>query len=226
MTAGRLGTVFLSHSAREPDHGVTRALAKALAEVGLDVWWDREGLEGGDFFPVEILEAIIRQRFFLFIVSPRSVASRWCLRELVRATELGKETIPVILEPVSEAVRPLELAGLQYVHMSAGVSEALPAILRAFGLGPSSAAIPDDPFARDGRLIAALAEQLRYAAGFTDALNMVQLLQNIGLACCETERARAILQGMRDLEHFGVAGGVRKIDYGKVRSYLLRTWAS
>ena len=56
MTAGRLGTVFLSHSAREPDHGVTRALAKALAEVGLDVWWDREGFEGGDFFPVEILE--------------------------------------------------------------------------------------------------------------------------------------------------------------------------
>ena len=102
MTAGRLGTVFLSHSAREPDHAVTGALAKALTEVGLDVWWDREGLEGGDFFAVEILEAIIRQRFFLFIVSPRSVASRWCLRELVRATELGKETIPLILEPVSE----------------------------------------------------------------------------------------------------------------------------
>jgi hypothetical protein len=110
--------------------------------------------------------------------------------------------------------------------MAAGVGDALPAILRAFGLGPSSASIPDDPFARDGRLIAALAEQLRYAAGFTDTLNMVHLLQNIGLACCETERARAILQGMRDLEHFGAGGGVRKIDYGKVRLYLLRTWAS
>lgn len=110
--------------------------------------------------------------------------------------------------------------------MAAGVGDALPAILRALGLGPSSASIPDDPFARDGRLIAALAEQLRYAAGFTDTLNMVHLLQNIGLACCETERARAILQGMRDLEHFGAGGGVRKIDYGKVRLYLLRTWAS
>ena len=226
MTVGRLGTVFLSHSAHEPDHSVTRALAETLANVGLDVWWDREGLEGGDFFAVEILEAIIRQRFFLFIVSPRSVASRWCLRELVRATELGKETIPLILESVSEKALPLQLAGLQYVHISSGVPDALPAILRALGLGPSSAAIPDDPFARDGRLITALAEQLHYAAGFTDALNMVQLLQNIGLACCETERARAILQGMRGLEHFSAGGGVRKIDYGKVRSYLLRTWAS
>lgn len=226
MTIGRLGTVFLSHSAREPDHAVTRALAEALTEVGLDVWWDRDGLEGGDFFAVEILEAIIRQRVFLFIVSPRSVSSHWCLRELVRATDLGKETIPVILEPVSDELLPLQLTGLQYVHMSTGVTDALPGILRALGLGPSSAAIPDDPFARDGRLITAIAEQLHYAAGFTDTLNMVQLLQNIGLACCETERARVIFQGMRDLQHFSSGGGVRKIDYGKVRAYLLRTWAS
>jgi hypothetical protein len=226
MTIGRLGTVFLSHSAREPDHAVTCALAEALTEVGLDVWWDRDGLEGGDFFPVEILEAIIRQRCFLFIVSPRSVASRWCLRELVRATDLGKETIPLILEPVADELLPLQLAGLQYVHISTGVADALPGILRALGLGPSSAAIREDPFSRDGRLIAAIAEQLHYAAGFTDTLNMVQILQNVGLACCETERARAIFQGMRDLQHFSPGGGVRKIDYGKVRAHLLGTWAS
>src|SRR5262245_57434965 len=134
MTIGRLGTVFLSHSAREPDYAVTRSLAEALTEVGLDVWWDRDQLEGGDFFGVEILEAIIRQRVFLFIVSPRSVASRWCLRELVRATELGKETIPLILEPVSDELLPLQLAGLQYVPMSTGVADALPGILRALGL--------------------------------------------------------------------------------------------
>jgi hypothetical protein len=225
MATGRLATVFLSHSTREPDHTVTRALAAALTEVGLDVWWDSKGLEGGDFFPVEILEAIIRQRFFLFVVSSRSIASRWCLRELVRATELGKETIPLILEPVSDERLPLQLAGLQYVQMSTGVADALPAILRALGLGPSSVAAPDDPFARDGRLLTAIAEQLHYAAGFTDALNMVQLLQNIGLACCETERARVIFRGMRDLAHFSSTGGVRKIDYGKVRAYLLTTWA-
>lgn len=51
MTIGRLGTVFVRHSAREPDHAATRALAEALTEVGLDVWWDRDGLEGGDSSP-------------------------------------------------------------------------------------------------------------------------------------------------------------------------------
>ena len=226
MTARRLGTLFLSHSAQEPDHTFTRALAEALGEVGLNVWWDRDGLEGGDFFAVEILEAIIRQRSFLFIVSPRSVTSRWCLRELVRATELGKEVIPLMLETVPDEKLPLELAGLQYVPVSDGVSAALPAILRALGLGrTASATTPDDPFARDGRLITAIADQLRYAVSFTDSLNMVLLLQQIGLACCETERARYIFEGMRSLEHFSPSGGFVKIDYGKVRAYLLGSWA-
>lgn len=63
--------------------------------------------------------------------------------------------IPLILEPVSDELLPLQLTGLQYVQMSTGVTDALPGILRALGLGPSSAAIPDDPFARYGRECAA-----------------------------------------------------------------------
>jgi len=226
MTDGKLGTVFLSHSAREPDHSVTQSLAEALTGVGLDVWWDRDGLEGGDFFAVEILEAIIRQRFFLFIVSPRSVESRWCLRELVRATELGKQTIPLILEEVPDGILPLELAGLQYVQISRGVDDALPAILRALGAGPSSPGLPNDPFARDGRLISAIATQLPYATTFTGSLNMVLLLEKIGLECCETERARTIFAGMRNDKNWSLSGAVKKIDYRKVKDYLLRTWES
>ena len=65
----RIGAVFISHSSMEPDYSVTRSLAEALGEIGIDVWWDVGRLEGGDFFPVEILEAIIRQNFFIFIIS-------------------------------------------------------------------------------------------------------------------------------------------------------------
>lgn len=62
----RIASIFISHSAREPDHTVTKGLADALQNAGFDVWWDKEGLEGGEFFPVEILEAIIRQHFSSF----------------------------------------------------------------------------------------------------------------------------------------------------------------
>ena len=126
----RLASVFISHSTSLPDQTVTKSLAKGLQDVGFDVWWDKEGLEGGDFFPVEISEAIIRQRYFLLVISPRAIGSKWCQRELVRATELAKEIRPLILEQVSNEQLPLQLAGLQCVTVSQGVEKAMPTILK------------------------------------------------------------------------------------------------
>lgn len=218
----RIGSVFISHSAKEPDHGVTQALAQALQDVGIDVWWDKDGLEGGDFFPVEILEAIIRQHYFLFVVSPRSVESKWCQRELIRATELGRHIRPLILEHVADEKSPLELAGLQYVNITEGVGKAMPAILKALGLGDRTASgAPDDPFARDGRLLHAIADQLPYAKTFANCLNTVEMLKKIGITCSETERARGIFAGMTADDLWGVG----KIDLDKVTKYLLEQWS-
>jgi len=220
-----IGTVFISHSSREPDYSVTQSLAEALAEIGIDAWWDVKRLEGGDFFPVEILEAIIRQHFFILIVSERSLDSKWCRRELVRAMDLGKDVKPLILEHVPPEKSPLELAGLQVVDISTGISNSLPAILRALGLGETFPQnVLDDPFARDGRLVEVLAEQLRVARSFTDTLNLVQLLRNIGIRCAETDRAKEIFENMASLSLFSLRGGMRQIDYEKVRSYLLYEW--
>ncbi len=220
-----IGTVFISHSSREPDYSVTQSLAEALAEIGIDVWWDVKRLEGGDFFPVEILEAIIRQHFFILIVSERSLDSKWCRRELIRATDLGKDVKPLILEHVPHEKSPLELAGLQGVDISTGISNSLPAILRALGLGETSPQnVLDDPFARDGRLVEVIAEQLRVARSFTDTLNLVQLLKNIGMRCAETDRTKEIFGNMTSLALYSTRGVIRQIDYEKVRSYLLYEW--
>lgn len=221
----KIGNVFISHSAKEPDHSVAKSLATALDEVGFNVWWDEEGLEGGNFFPVEILEAIIRQHFFLFILSPRSVVSKWCLRELVRATELNKDIKPLVLEQVPPERSPLELAGLQYVKISAGIQTSLPAVLKSLGIGVNPSQASEDPFSRDAHLLRSIADQLNYAKTFTGSLNMVRLLQKIGVDNCETDRARKIFQGMLSGEHFSPSGGVRSIDYDKVRSYLLNKWS-
>lgn len=219
----KIGSVFISHSAKEPDHSLTGSLAEVLESAGLDVWWDKKRLEGGDFFPVEILEAIIRQNFFIFIMSERSISSKWCLRELIRATELGKDVKPLLLEPIPSERSPLELAGLQYVDIQPGLTDETKAgIFRALGLGHN---VPEqvnqhDPFAKDGRLIKTLADQLNYAKTFTDTLNMVLLLENIGKSCCETDRAREVIAGMRS----GPNWRNGRIDYDLVQSYLLNTW--
>jgi TIR domain-containing protein len=220
-----IGSVFISHSSREPDFSITKSLAESLEDIGVNVWWDKEGLEGGDYFPVEILEAIIRQHFFIFIVSNESIKSKWCLRELIRATELEKDIKPLLFEHIPKEKSPLELAGIQYVDISSGIQKSLPSILRALGIGETT--IPnvlDDPFARDGRLIEIIADQLRYAKTFTDSLNLVYMLKNIGMKCSETDRAKTIFENMASLSLFSVQGGMRRIDYVKVRQYLLYEW--
>lgn len=220
-----IGTVFISHSSLEPDFSVTKKLAESLENLGINVWWDKEGLEGGDFFPVEILEAIIRQHFFIFIISPRSIESKWCLRELIRATELDKDIKPLLLEQIPKEKSPLELAGIQYTDISKGIKNSMPSILRSLGLGETSVPdVLDDPFARDGRLLEIIAEQLRYAKTFTDTLNLVQMLQNLAIRCSETDRAKEIFKNMTSLSLFSLQGGMRRIDYEKVRAYLLHEW--
>ena len=220
------GSVFISHSAKQPDHSVTQSLADALCEIGIDVWWDKDGLEGGDLFPVEILEAIIRQHFFFFVVSPCSIESKWCQRELIRATELKKDIVPLILEHVPAERSPLELAGLQHVEIFTGIPKTMPAILAALGIGQTPPSeIQEDPFSYDGHLIESIADQLPYAKTFTDSQNLVLMLEKIGLSCAKKERARQILAGMRGNHNRSLSGGVLKIDYDKVRSYLLRKWS-
>ena len=220
-----IGTVFISHSSREPDFSITKLLAESLESIGVDVWGDKARLEGGDYFPVEILEAIIRQHYFIFIISNESVKSKWCLRELIRATELEKDIKPLLLENVPKEKSPLELAGIHHVDISSGIQNSLPSILRALGLGETTVPnVLDDPFARDGHLIEVIAEQLRYAKTFTDTLNLVYMLKNIGMKCSETDRAKAIFENMASLSLFSIQGGIRRIDYEKVRAYLLYEW--
>ena len=52
------GSVFISHSSRQPDFEVTERLVDKLEEAGSRYGGTRKSLEAGQMFPVEILEAI------------------------------------------------------------------------------------------------------------------------------------------------------------------------
>ena len=215
------GSVFISHSSKHPDFDMAKVLVAKLARCGLNVWWDKDGLEGGHEFTAEIVEAIIRQYYFLFLLSKHSISSKWCRRELARASELGKTIIPLKLADVPARKLPLELAGLQYIDLRQGVEAAFASVSRALGLNLGQAYDPtSDPFARDGRLVQAIAEQLQYGKSFTDTLNLVRLLSNIGQRCCETERTRFLFAGMIQQGHYTGS----RIDYDKVSAYLIRGW--
>ena len=191
----RFSSVFINHSSQHPDHTITKSLADALQTVGFDVWWNKEGLEGGDFFPVEILEAIIRQRHFILVVSPRSIASKWCQRELIRATELAKDIKPLILERVPDGELTLALAGMHCTSISQGTEKAMPTILKELGVGDSAQIqLQPDPFIHDGLLIQAIADALQHPLAFTDGLGGAPVLHDWGHGRARRDGLRTALQ--------------------------------
>jgi WD40 repeat protein len=125
---------FVSY-ARE-DMRFVKALIKALSDAGQDIAWDKEGRAirpAAPFWP-ELEAAIRRSGKFIFIISPSSVASRMCRRELDFARSLNKQVIPVMRRDVPGLSIPKGLDSANWVHFendtdfSTGLAELTDAI--------------------------------------------------------------------------------------------------
>lgn len=77
-----------------------------LAEIawlrgrGFEVWYD-EAIEAGSRWSEDLARAVEGCAAFLYFLSPRSVASRYCLDEVHYALECGRPIVPVELAPVT-----------------------------------------------------------------------------------------------------------------------------
>jgi WD40 repeat protein len=96
--------VFISYSRR--DGGFVHGLVDDLEARGKSVWIDIEGIAGGEVFPEAIRSAIEQSDAFVFVISPDSVASRYCESEVEYALELHKRLVPVLREPVADEELP------------------------------------------------------------------------------------------------------------------------
>src|SRR5215212_4143839 len=91
--------VFVSY-AREDEEFVDRALVPALEQRGQRLWVDRTNLPAGAEFPSRISAAIRESTAFIYVLSPWSVSSSWCLRELAEASSQSKKLVPVVVGEV------------------------------------------------------------------------------------------------------------------------------
>jgi WD40 repeat protein len=103
---------FISYSRR--DRTAVVALTAALAIRRRNAWLDADDIPPGAPWRQELGTAIEAADSFVFVISPDSVASAECRRELARAEELGKRLIPVLHRPTPDV--PARLASLQYVE--------------------------------------------------------------------------------------------------------------
>lgn len=89
-----MADVFVSYS-RQDAPFVTR-LADAIESGGKQVWIDTAGIEDTEVFPLAIRSAIEASDAFLFVISPASIASRFCEQEVDYAHSLNKRLVPVL----------------------------------------------------------------------------------------------------------------------------------
>lgn len=102
-----MADVFVSYSRH--DTQFVSELTDELRARGKEVFLDVDGLRDAEVFPQALRQAIEGADAFLFVISPESVASRYCEQEVQHASELNKRIVPVSLHPVPAEEVPAEI---------------------------------------------------------------------------------------------------------------------
>ena len=107
--------VFVSYV--EEDGGVAHEIAKQLESHGYSSWYyERDCPAGADYFE-ETFKAISDCEAMAIIISPRSLPSDQITREIVRAVEANKATLPLLLDLTHD----------EYAHRRPGWKQAMAA---------------------------------------------------------------------------------------------------
>lgn len=124
--------VFISYSRKDLEF-IERLVAD-LQAAGLTVWYDLSGLEAGKRWGSEIQIAIRNSQFFLVVLSPNSLASKWVEREFLYAETHHIKVIPLQYMPCEQ---PMWLLDLQLIDMQVGSYERnFERLLKGLGVQP------------------------------------------------------------------------------------------
>ncbi len=110
--------VFISYSRR--DKAFVARLQEALAGRGYDVWVDWQDIPPSAEWFEEIRAGIRAADGFAYVISPDSVASTVCARELEQAVEDGKRIVPVVHRDPDGADVPEAVAALNWIFLREG----------------------------------------------------------------------------------------------------------
>jgi WD40 repeat protein len=122
--------VFVSYSRRDGEF--VRQLVEQLEARGKDVWVDVGGIRDGEVFPAALRAAVEGSDGFIFVISPDSVASRFCEQEVAHALELNKRIVPLLLRAVPDEQIPEGIRVRNWIP--AGEADQLePAVERLIG---------------------------------------------------------------------------------------------
>jgi hypothetical protein len=128
--------IFLSHSSQDRDFALI--VAATLRSHGLPVWYSPTNIVGAQQWHDEIGAALERCDWFVVILSPNSITSKWVKRELVYALEddrFENRIVPLRYLDCKEKLLSWTLSQLQIVDFTASHDDGFIQLLRIWGIG-------------------------------------------------------------------------------------------
>jgi hypothetical protein len=127
------GKIFISHASQ--DKVFVDQLVSDLATHSIPVWYDKLDVRLGDSIPGKINSGISEAKYFLIVLSPAAIKSKWVQEELNAAlmrqiASAGTFLIPVLVQDC--AVPPL-LSHRRFADFRESYEAGLEEILEAFG---------------------------------------------------------------------------------------------
>ena len=90
-----MSQIFISYARK--DLSYVRKIVTSLDARDCDVWIDLDDIPKGEDWEQEIYQNINKAEAFLFMLSPDSIASEMCNKEIRHAVENGKRILPIVV---------------------------------------------------------------------------------------------------------------------------------
>ena len=126
--------VFLSHSSR--DRKFADKLSDTLRRHGISVWYSDTNIIGAQQWHDEIGKALSRCDWFLLVLSPAALKSRWVKRELFFALEDSRydnRIVPLMFRKCDLRKLSWTLSGMEQVDCSTSHQDGFTELLRVWG---------------------------------------------------------------------------------------------
>ena len=123
--------VFISYSRKDKEF--VRRLDEELKRRDREAWVDWEGIPPGDTWEKTIYGAIEATHTFIFVLTPDSIASEVCGKEIAHAAANNKRLVPIVHRDVAADRVPKSLGELNWIFCreSDDFEEATDTLIRA-----------------------------------------------------------------------------------------------
>ena len=113
----RMTDVFVCYDA-EHDKVIRDRMVQSLSRHVKTTWIHDRDIQKGADYGREINLGIEQADNFFYLISPHSIASDYCQKELTHALKYNKRIVPLLITPTPESEIPKILRDLQYVNFT------------------------------------------------------------------------------------------------------------